>query len=275
GKSFGFHRALDSLGAVLGLLGAAAIVFLLQRGDLNLAQNTFQVLVLAAIGPAVLAVLLLLWLVKEKRPQERSADPSSTVSAPAGFSLRFKIFLGVMVLFTLGNSSDAFLILRAQSLGLSVLQILLFLVLFNMVYAALSGPAGVLSDRWGRKMVMIIGWTIYALIYLGFALVSSPWMVGGLFVLYGLYYGATEGVARAFVADMVGAERRGTAYGLFNTAVGITALPSSVIAGWLWQAIAPSAPFYLGAALAGLAMLALWLLVKEKDMRFDNRPQVG
>jgi MFS family permease len=262
GKSFGFHRALDTLGAVVGLGGAAAVVFLMQREELVLTRATFQTLVLIGVVPAVLAVIIILFLVREVR-----AVPRAKVTSPAAtgkFDTRFKIFLAIMVIFTLGNSSDAFLVLRVQdlNLGFSVFSILLLFISMNFVYAAIALPAGALSDKLGRKKVMGIGWAIYALSYLGFALVGAWWQVWLLFALYGLYYGAANGVARAFVADMVPVERRGTAYGLFHTAVGITALPASLIAGFLWQLISPSAPFILGAALAGVAVVALFTLVR-------------
>ncbi|MFQ5827037.1 MAG: MFS transporter [Dehalococcoidia bacterium] len=267
GKSFGFHRALDSLGAVVGLAVAAAIVSGGQRDALELARGIYQKLVLVGVAPAVLAVLLLLLFVREtKRARKPEVDLEGTVSAHPGphegFDARFKVFLAIIVLFTLGNFSDAFLILRAQNLGLSTFHIVLLLVMFNVVYALVSLPAGVISDRWGRKRVIISGWTVYGLIYLGFALAGAPWQVPWLFVLYGVYYGATEGVIRAYVADIVPEERRGTAYGLYHGAVGITALPASLIAGWLWQAVDPSAPFFLGSALALVAALSLWSLVR-------------
>ena len=273
GRSFGFHRAMDTLGAVIGLAAAAGIVFLLQAGGLLLEQRTFQVLVLVGCVPAVAAVVILIGFVRE-RPVSMGAKPdkpapggpepkAGTVSRVSSSDLRFKVFLAIMVIFTLGNSSDAFLILRAQNLGLSVLHILLLLVLFNLVYALSALPAGVLSDRLGRKRVIIAGWALYALTYLGFALCQAPWQVWLLFAIYGLYYGATEGVARALVADLSAAERRGTAYGLYHGAVGITALPASVIAGWLWQSISPAAPFFLGAGLAGLAAVALAVAIRD------------
>lgn len=260
GKSFGFHRALDTLGAVVGLGGAAAVVFLLQRGGLALSKDSFQTLVLIGVVPAVLAVVIILFLVREVKATPRAKGVSS--ASTGRFDARFKIFLVIMVIFTLGNSSDAFLVLRAQNLSFSVLQILLLFALLNLVYAVTSLPAGMLSDRLGRKGVIALGWSLYALSYLGFALAGAWWHVWLLFAVYGLYYGATDGVARAFVADMVPAERRGTAYGLFHTAVGITALPASLIAGFLWQLIGPSAPFILGAALAGVAVVALLVLVR-------------
>lgn len=261
GKSFGLHRTLDSLGAVVGLGLAALIVFLTQRGALELSRYTYQKLVLVGIVPAVLAVLILIFFVREvkkQQPTPTATDPKSKATLP----LKFKIYLAIMVLFTLGNSSDAFLILRAQNLGLSTLYILLLLVLFNLVYAVVATPAGTLSDRLGRRGVIAAGWLVYALVYLGFALAQAPLHVYILFAFYGIYYGITEGVGRALVADMVPAERRGTAYGLYHGAVGLSALPASLIAGWLWQAVNPAAPFYFGAALAGLAAILLLALVR-------------
>jgi len=168
-----------------------------------------------------------------------------------------------MAIFTLGNSSDFFVILRAQNLDVSLVQVVLMLVLLNVIEAAVSLPAGMLSDRLGRKRVITLGWFIYALVYLGFALASSPWQIWLLFAGYGIYYGIVEGVARAFVADLVPEEKRGTAYGLYHGVVGITLLPASLRAGWLWQTYSPAAPFYLGAGLAFLAMLGMMALIRE------------
>ena len=137
------------------------------------------------------------------------------------------------------------------------------LVLFNVTYAAISLPAGMLSDRLGRRRIIISGWFIYALVYLGFALVSNIWQVWLLFACYGIYYGIVEGVARAFVADLVVEEKRGTAYGLYHGVVGLALLPASLIAGWLWDTVNPAAPFYFGACLAFLAMLGIMVLIRE------------
>ena len=261
GRGFGFHRAMDTFGAVAGIAGAVAIVFLIQRGEWLLSRDTFQMAVIIGIIPAVLAVLLLIFFVHERRALRPLREKAST-AAGKGFDKRFKIFLGIIVLFTLGNSATAFLILRAQDIGFSVVHILLMLVLFNLVYASISYPSGILSDRLGRRRLIIVGWSIYALTYLGFALASAAWHVILLFASYGLYYGAAEGVTRAFVADMVPEERRGAAYGLYHGAVGFALLPASVIAGVLWQAISPEATFYFGAAMAGTAMLGFALLIR-------------
>ncbi len=266
GRGFGLHRTMDTFGAVLGLAIAAVIVYLVQRGGLELSRVTYQWLVLIGVIPAVLAVLVLLSFVREVRrapPATGSIGRGLTLKSRAGFDNRFKIFLAIMAVFTLGNSSDFFVILRAQNLGACVLHVVLMLVLFNVTYAAVALPAGMLSDKVGRRRVITLGWSIYALVYLGFAVASSLWQVWLLFASYGVYYGVVEGVARAFVADLVPEEKRGTAYGLYHGVVGLTLLPASLIAGWLWQAMSPAAPFYLGAALAFLAMLGIMTLVRE------------
>ncbi len=264
GKGFGLHRAMDTTGAVLGLAIAAIIIYLVQGGELALGLKTYQWLVLVGVVPAVLAVLVLLFFVRERR-KHSSSDIGSQVGfkGVGGFDIRFKLFLAVMAVFTLGNSSDFFVILRAQNLGSSVIYVVLMLVVFNIAYAVTSLPAGMLSDRLGRRRVITLGWFIYALVYLGFALASEMWQVWLLFACYGIYYGIVEGVARAFVADLVPEEKRGTAYGLYHGVVGLTLLPASLIAGWLWQAYSPAAPFYFGAGLAFLAMLGIMGLIRE------------
>ncbi len=265
GKGFGFHRAMDTLGAVLGVAIAAIIIYLVQGGGLELSLKTYRWLVLVGIVPAVLAVLILLIFVHERRRKPLSDDinPQLGFKGGGGFDTRFKVFLAIMAIFTLGNSSDFFVILRAQNLGSSVLDITLMLVLFNVTYAVTSLPAGMLSDKLGRRRVITLGWFIYALIYLGFALASNLWQVWLLFAGYGIYYGIVEGVARAFVADLVSEEKRGTAYGLYHGVVGLTLLPASLIAGWMWQAISPAAPFLFGAGLALAAMLGIMALIRE------------
>ncbi|MFC2001865.1 MFS transporter [Chloroflexota bacterium] len=265
GKGFGLHRAMDTFGAVMGLSIAAVIIYVVQRGELELSLRTYQWLVLVGVVPAVLAVMVLLIFVCERRRQPLSVNAETVLVAKSAvsFDARFKIFLAVMAVFTLGNSSDFFVILRAQNMGSNVLHITLMLVLFNVAYAFVSIPAGVLSDRLGRRYVIALGWVIYALVYLGFAVATSLWQIWLLFACYGIYYGIVEGVARAFVADLVPEERRGTAYGLFYGVVGLTLLPASLIAGWLWEAINPATPFYFGAGLALVAVVGLMVLIRE------------
>jgi MFS family permease len=259
---------MDTSGAVLGLAIAAVIIYLLQGGGLNLELKTYRWLVLVGVIPAVLAVMVLLAFVRERKQQKNAAIAAGPgvplAKSDLKFDTRFKLFLLVMGVFTLGNSSDFFVILRAQNLGSSVLSITLMLVLFNVTYAIVATPAGVLSDRLGRKRVIALGWLIYAAVYLGFALSHSVWLIWVLFACYGVYYGVTEGAAKAFVADLVPAERRGTAYGYYQGVVGLALLPASLLAGWLWDKVSPATPFYLGAGLALVAMLGLMTLIKEK-----------
>jgi len=267
GKGFGLHRAMDTFGAVLGLAIAAVIIYLVQGGGLQLSLKTYQWIVLVGVVPAVLAVLVLLIFVHEKRKDSSPGSSSylelNLSGLTAGFDTRFKVFLLIMAIFTLGNSSDFFVILRAQNLEVSLVQVVLMLVLLNVIEATVSLPAGMLSDRLGRRRIITAGWFVYALVYLGFALASEQWQIWLLFAGYGIYYGIVEGVARAFIADLVPEEKRGTAYGLYHGVVGITLLPASLLAGWLWQAYSPAAPFYLGAALAFLAMLGMMALIRE------------
>jgi MFS family permease len=259
GLAFGIHRAGDTAGAFVGLGIAALIIWLTQSGAAELHRHTFQLVVLASIIPAVAAVLVLSLGVKEVAVarQNNQARPSFSWKA---LDKRFRIFLVVMIVFTLGNSSDSFIVLRAQDRGLSVLQIMGMLMTFNAIYASLAGPLGSLSDHIGRRKLMLAGWTIYGLVYLGLALSHTGLEIWVLFSIYGIYYALTEGVAKALVADIVPEQQRGTAYGLFNAAIGLTALPASFIAGILWQAVNPAAPFIFGALLSLLAgfLLITW-----------------
>lgn len=256
GMGFGIHRAGDTAGAFLGILIALIVVWLAQRGDLHLQRTTFQQVVLLSIIPAGLAVLVLAFGAREVRAERGRAERPSLSLAGLGSS--FQVFLLIVVLFTLGNSSDAFLILRAQDRGLSVLQVLGMLLTFNAIYSIISGPAGALSDQIGRRRLIVGGWLVYGLIYLGFALAQRGWHVWALYGLYGVYYGMAEGTAKALVADLVPVEKRGTAYGVYNAAVGLTAFPASLIAGLLWQGVGPAAPFFFGSCLALLSVILLW-----------------
>lgn len=263
GRAFGFQRAMDTAGSVLGLLLAAGLIFYKQKGMVELTQPAYQSLVILAVIPALLCLITLLVWVKET-PRPLSPDPlDPTEGAPAfvGLGRDFKKYLLIIFTFTLGNSSDAFLILRAQHMGMDISQIFLFLALVNIVASLTAIPAGILSDRVGRQRLISLGWLIYALVYLGFATAGDLWHLWFLFPTYGLYYGLTEGVERALVADFVPVEKRGTAYGLFNAAVGIGALPASLLAGWLWQVWGASSPFFFGAIMAFIATVSLNLIM--------------
>jgi MFS family permease len=264
GRGFGLHRAMDTTGAVLGLAAAACIIYRVQGGGIDLTLRSYRWMVLGGIVPAVLAVLVLLVFVRERRRSQPGRPPTafSLKGLGAGFDARFKIFLAIMAVFTLGNSSDFFLILRAQNINAPLIQVVLMLVLFNVVYAGTALPMGILSDRLGRRRVMAAGWLVYGLVYLGFALATHVWQAWVLFAVYGVYYGMVEGVGKAFVADLVPAERRGTAYGLYNGVLSLALLPASVIAGALWS-VNPSVTFYFGGGLALIAVVGMMLLIRE------------
>ena len=265
GFAFGLHRAGDTAGAFIGIGIAALIIWLTQSNESLLSVDTFRIAVLASIVPAVLAVIVLAAGVVDLGGSGKGS--AGMRLSLKGMDSRFRSFLFIVVLFTLGNSSDSFIILRAQERGLSVLQTMFMLMTFTAIYTAFSGPLGALSDRVGRRKLIIGGWLAYGLVYLGFALAQAGWQIWTLFGLYGIYYAATEGVAKALVADLVPDSQRGAAYGLFNAAIGFTALPASFLAGLLWQGagtwagFGASAPFIFGAVLAFFASLLLWRMV--------------
>ena len=231
GLAFGLHRAADTLGAFLGLGIATLIIWLTQSDALLLAPSTFKTIVLVSIIPGVLAVLVLAFGAVEVMGTGKGSEMKRLSFSE--MDVRFRYFLLVVVLFTLGNSSDAFILLRGQERGLNMLQVMGMALTFNAVYTIFAGPLGALSDRVGRRKLIISGWFAYGLVYLGLASAQAGWQVWLLYALYGLYYAATEGAARALVADLVPQSTRGTAYGLFNAAIGIAALPASLIAGTL------------------------------------------
>jgi len=264
GLAFGFHRAADTGGAMIGLLIALGVVWVAQSSQIALGVNTFRSVVLVSLIPAFLAVLSLAIGAVETGVKGEREVPKISLKA---LGKRFVVFMLIVGLFDLGNSSDAFLVLRAQERGLSVTGILGMLAVFNLVYALVSTPAGAISDRIGREKMIIGGWIVYALVYLGFGLAATAWHIWVLYILYGLYYGLAYGTAKAMVADLVPADLRGTAYGTYNAVLGIIDLPASLIAGLLWQGagswdgFGPSAPFLFGAgaALAAAVLMAIWL----------------
>lgn len=258
GLAFGFHRAADTGGAALGLLIALAVI--LATGA-TLRESTFRTLVLISLIPAFLAVMSLALGAQEPRAPAKAAPPRVTFR---GLGKPFAIFMLIVAVFDLGNSSDAFLILRANQAGLSAAGVMGMLLTFNLVYTVISTPAGSLSDRIGRERLLIGGWLVYALIYLGFALAGAGWQIWTLYAVYGVYYGMAYGTAKAMVADVVPAHLRGIAYGTYAAVLGVLDFPASLIAGILWdgvgawQGFGPSAPFLFGAAMALTAAVAMW-----------------
>jgi MFS family permease len=266
GLAFGFHRAADTAGAMIGLLIALAIVWRVQSRSVELHESTFRLLVLVSLFPAVLSVLSLALGAKEVPVTHSGAEHRLSLRS---LGRPFFIFLIIVAIFELGNSSDAFLVLRAQERGTGVAGVLAMLATFNLAYALVSTPAGNLSDRIGRRRMILGGWLVYALIYFGFGAARSAWQVWVLFGIYGFYYGMAYGASRALIADLVPERMRGTAYGMYNAVIGIIGFPASVIAGALWQGMGawrgfgPSAPFLFGGGMAGIAMLLFFFWMPQ------------
>ncbi len=251
GRAFGFHRAMDHAGAMIGpLLASVALLF---TADLRV------VFALAAI-PAGLAMAALVFGVHEEPAHPRSG-PGAPEAARTGPGLRPYLF--VLAVFTLGNSSDAFLLLRAQEAGIALPVIPLLWAFHHLVKSAASTAGGSFSDRAGRRLAILAGWTVYALAYAGFARVRTPVQVFLLFALYGLFPALTEGPERALVADLAGPVARGRAFGLYHAVTGAMLLPASLLTGFLWQRFGPGVALGVGAVLAATAAGALLLLVPE------------
>ena len=253
GRAFGLQRAMDNAGAVVGPLLAALLLklaFVDERG----------VFLLAAV-PGFAAIVVLLVAVPDtaRRAEVVRAPSPARGKLPATFWRVVAIF----AFFTLANSTDAFLLLRAQDAGVALWQIPLLWSFFHAVKSATGVPGGALADRAGRVPAITLGWLVYCLAYAGFAFVSRPLAVWGLFAFYALFFGLTEGSERAFVADLVPEELRGRAYGAFHAAIGFTALPASVIFGVLWKQFGARTAFLTGAAVALAAAAALWMATRE------------
>lgn len=256
GRAFGLQRSLDHAGALIGPLVAAG---LLAGAGLSLRW----VFALAAI-PGMLGVVLVVGKVREAgAAPEQEPDFARRGSGALGALPRgpLRRYLLVLLLFTLGNSSDAFLLLRASDLGLPAAQLPLLWAFFHLVKTAGALPAGALSDRLDRRRLIIAGWAVYALVYLGFARAGAAWHAWALFAAYGLYYALTEGAEKALLADLAPRDARGAAFGWHAFSLGVGALPASLLFGALWQGAGPVAAFGLGAALAGASSLLLWRLV--------------
>jgi MFS family permease len=258
GKAFGFHRSMDHAGAIVGPL----IATLLLTWFVSDLRTVFW---LAAI-PGAVAVLLIVLKVREVEPASRKADSSFLRMLPTG---RLRGYLLILLLFTLGNSSDVFLLLRAGELGVTPARIPLLWTFFHVVKMLSTMPFGALSDRIGRRGVIVSGWGVYALAYTGFAFARTELHVWLLFAFYGLFYGLTEGVEKALLTDIADPAERGTAFGWYNFAVGVGALPASILFGFIWQRSGPPAAFGFGALLAFLAAVLLCCLVRPQRLNLS------
>jgi MFS family permease len=269
GLAFGLHRAMDHTGATLGpLVGYLLVQFFAADQSELTAQNFSSIFLLASI-PAIAAVIVVSFFVRESYKPGRHPRNDTIIPPPMRLSLRgfdnnFKYFLVIIALFTLSNSSDVFLLLRAQSVGIPVKQLPLLWAVLHVSKVASSLFGGHLSDILGRRRLIVSGWILYAAVYAGFAFVSNAISVWMLFLVYGIYFGLVEGAEKALVADLVRAEQRGTAYGLYNLAFGITVLPASLLMGFLWDWRGPEVAFLVSATLGVTAAVLLMLLVKTR-----------
>ncbi len=270
GRAFGLHRAMDSAGAVVGVLLSAGLLWWLsgspvKGGSVAETEHTTAVFrtifaIAAALGLAAVGFTFLLREPAHEPATEPTAAPVTPVTGLGGLSRSYWKVMVLLLVFSLANSSDTFLLLRAGQVGLSSWEVVLVYALFSFVYTLVSYPAGVLSDRFGRWPVIAIGWVIYAGVYLGLTQTGATG-VWPLLAVYGVYIALTDGVGKALLADHVPRERRGFAIGLFYMATGATTLVSSVIAGVLWDRVGPESPFWFG-GIAAVAALALLLVMR-------------
>lgn len=268
GLAYGFHRAMDHSGAIVGPLAATALLFIY--------HDNLKTIFLLSVIPGILAVALLLFGLTEKQAEATSPVSNMTFNFPVAWKEMpggFKKYLGIILLFTLGNSTDAFLLLRAQQLGVAVALLPMIWVVLHIVKMGFSVPAGILSDRVGRKKVIVTGWVVYALVYAAFGAATQVWHAWALFGVYGIYFGLTEGVEKALVADFAPAHLRGSAFGLYHLIVGFGALPASLLFGLVWQRLGSTAAFGMGAGLALAASLMLSALAVKRPEAAGNHSQ--
>ena len=253
GAAYGLHRAMDTIGATLGVLFAYILV-------ISFKQPMREIFLISLI-PAFLGVVFL-FLVKEKKDGAKIAAKKIKFQWKS-LDKRLKMFLIFSFVFTLGNSSNQFLLLRAQNLGNPLSTVILMYLTYNIVYGIFAYPVARLSDKIGKKKILAAGYLFYGLVYLGFAFFSSMQMIWILFAVYGLYIGFTEGVEKALVADIAPGELKATAIGLHATLVGIGLLPASLLAGLLWKLLGPAAPFYFGGIMGVISSVGLWFILKD------------
>ena len=258
GLAFGLHRAMDHAGAVVGPLAALALLYVIAEDPATPTADDYSRVFFAAAVPATAAVLVAALFVREPRHHHRTgvrAEPPRLTLR--GFDRGFLRFLAVLALFTLSNSTDAFLLLRASTAGIPVGTLPLLWAALHVVKVVSSLVGGHLSDLLGRRILIGAGWVLYALVYAGFAFATTPSEIWVLFLVYGVYFGLSEGAEKAYVADLVRPEQRGTAFGLYNLAFGIMVLPASLLMGALWKLGGPQLAFLVSAALSLLAAALL------------------
>lgn len=253
GKNFGFHKAMDNSGAIIGPLLAYFI--------LSLFPNDYRKVFLLSAIPGILGIFSVVFFVKEAKVNKEGL-PKKIVFKD--FSTKYYLFLGIAFIFTLGNSTDALLLVKANDIGIKAAFIPLVYLIFNSVSVIFAVPAGMVSDKYGRERLIIFGYLLYAIIYFGFGGSSNKVLVILLFALYGIYSAATDGVQKALVSDLIGKSKRGTGLGIYNSIIGITLLPASLIAGVLYDKVNNRAPFYFGALMALTASLLMLIFYRKR-----------
>jgi MFS family permease len=258
-RAFSFHRSMDTMGAVVG----PAIALLLLRAHHSSYQRVFWL----SMVPGVVAVLLIIAFIRERRTHATPKAERPKLSLRL-IDWKVKFFIAIATLFALGNSSDVFLILRAQKVGIPTIVIPAVYLVFNLVYSLSAIPAGIAADKYGKKRIILLGFVLFAGLYCGFAVANSILAIWVLFGLYGLFMGLTEGIQKAFLATIIPPDFKATAFGLYSTAVGLAMFPASLIGGVLWDRVSPAATFYFGAATATLsALLFLAMIVADRTHR--------
>ncbi|HTZ17648.1 MAG TPA: MFS transporter [Dissulfurispiraceae bacterium] len=252
GRAFGFQRAMDTLGAVIG----PALAFFL----LGIFSNGYRIIFWLSIIPGICAVLLIIFFISEKK-RALSLESKTLKLSMQQFDGRFKAFVLIATVFAVGNSSDVFLILRAQQLGIPALTIPVVYLMFNVIYSLSSLPAGMAADRFGKRRVILLGFILFSLVYYGFAVAGNSTAIWVLFAFYGVFMGLTEGVQKAFLADIIPADFKATAFGIYNTAVGLAMFPASLIGGLLWDRVSPAATFYYGSVTAATSALLFIIFI--------------
>jgi MFS family permease len=251
-RAFSFHRAMDTMGAVVG---PAIALLLLAHFD-----NNYRLVFWVSMVPGALAVLMIILFIRE-----RKRDAAMLAARPRftwrHFDWKVKFFILIATVFALGNSSDAFLILRAQQVGIATALVPAVYLTFNLVYSLAAVPAGMAADRFGRKRIILLGFLLFSGLYYGFGSLETPGAVWLLFILYGLFMGLTEGIQKAFLATIIPSEFKATAFGAYATFVGLAAFPASLVAGWLWDNVSPGAAFYYGSATAGISTLLFTIFI--------------
>ncbi len=260
GKAFGFHRAMDTMGAALGPLAALAMLHFMPVNSPN-----YRLIFITAFFPALLGVGVLMYFVSEAA----AAPAAGAAPAPRSpMSADFKTFTALYALFAIGNSSDVFLIMKARNMGFTLTGVILAYTGYNLVYAFMATPAGWLADKLGKLKTMIFGFLIFASVYLGFALAAKTWMIWALFALYGFYGAFNEGIAKAVISHLSAGDNRASAMGYFQGTLGFLTFAASAMAGLLWDKVSPAAPFLVGASMALLAGASLTAWTRRRSFSF-------